>query len=45
MPVAMRALTIMAWTRVRGRPSRLGYDFICYCAVCSLIRQTTKEPE
>lgn len=32
-----------AWQRV-GRPSKLGFDFVCNCGVCASLRAKTTEP-
>ena len=40
----MTDLVKAAWQRV-GRPSKMGYDFVCNCGVCASLRAKTKEPE
>ena len=39
----MTDLVRAVWARV-GRESRMGYDFVCNCGVCSSMRRKTTEP-
>lgn len=40
----MSDLVRAAWLRV-GRESKMGYDFVCNCGVCAVLRAKTQEPD